>query len=46
MTEHHAPESSSTPANDDDARLDARVALIVFACLLAMIVHGVSGWTF
>ncbi len=41
--QQHAPD---TEANDDDQRVDAKAALVVFIALVAMAVHFVSGWTF
>ena len=43
---HHPAPEHGAPANDEDQRQDARGAIIVFACLVAMAIHFVSGWTF
>ena len=43
---HTHSQPPAADANDDDQRADARGALIVFVCLVAMAVHFVSGWTF
>lgn len=41
--QEHAPQ---VEANDEDQRVDAKAALVVFVCLVAMAVYYVSGWTF
>ena len=41
--QHHTPDVEE---NDDDQKADAKGALVVFVCLVAMAVHFVSGWTF
>lgn len=41
--DQHTPDKE---VNDDDQRVDAKAALVIFVCLVAMAVHFVSGWTF
>jgi len=44
--DHSHQHTSRVEDNDDDQRVDAWAALIVFIALVAMAVHFVSGWTF
>ncbi len=49
MSSDHGYEHETTevsPAGDADQREDAKGALIVITCLVAIIAHYVSGWSF